>query len=178
MNRKFITITVILSLALVVFLYGKEKQWWKPKATPAEEEPKVGNEPGVGPVGPKGSTTNPTTNTQPKGNTGTGTVPAPKTTPAYFDAKDQAIKLSVLLKDFWDPNDEDEKAFDMILSYSTAQLQAVDKAWREVYPTKARNLTLYRMVDTEVVLGASRATVREKKLKVLKRMKDLGLDKI
>lgn len=176
MNRKFIKLTVILALALILFLVGKEKGWFKRK--PAGNTGIDDN--ADNPTQPTGSTNTGTGNT---GTSTTGTTKPPAgtstgntgTVPAYFDPKEQARNLQKLLGDWWDAQDQDEKAFDIILSYSTSKIKAVDKAWREIFLVTYGNPTLYRMVDTEVVLG--RASVVKKKLDCLKKLKDLGLDK-
>ena len=109
------------------------------------------------------------------GGTGTGgTGTGGGTLPASFDPKYQARNLQALLADWWDNQSQDEQAFKIILSYTDAQIKAVDKAWREIFLTVNGNPTLYRAVDTEVVLG--RASIREMKLKCLDKMKKLKLD--
>lgn len=180
MNRKFIKLTVILALALILFLVGKEKGWFKRKPTGSTGiDDNADN-----PTQPTGSI-NTGTNTG-NGNTGTSTTGTTKppagtstgntgTVPAHFDAKEQARKIHKLLSNWLDANGEDEQAFDIILSYSTSQIKAVNKAWSEIYLAVNGNNSLYRSIDTEVVLG--RATVGAKKLQCLKKLKELGLDK-
>lgn len=176
MNRKWISITVALALTLIVFLYGKENGWWKKKASTGgedvlpDETPTVSVGVGTPPMAP--------------GNTGTGTKPAPKTkTPkpigkgtgsgipsAKFNADEQARNIYKLLSSWFDSDDEDEKAFDILLDYNEVEMRAVNKRWNEVF---LGGRTMYAYVDSEVVRG--RATVLDKKLEVLKRMKNLGL---
>lgn len=181
MNRKFIKLTVILALVLILFLAGKEKGWFKRKPLGSEKIADNSTQPtgttntktntGTGNTGTSTTgTTKPPAGTS-TGNTGTGT----SSIPASFDPKYQARNLQALLSDVWDNQDQDEQAFNIVLSYTDTQAKAVDKAWREIFLVVNGNPTLYRMIDTEVVLG--RASVREKKLQCLKKLKDLGLDK-
>lgn len=176
MNRKFIKITIILAVVLILFLVGKEKGWFKRKpagstgsensdeSTPVTPTTTTGTGTGSTGTGNTGTTTRPPSNT---GNTGT--------IPAHFDPKEQATKLKNLLNDWWDAQNQDEQAFDIVLSYTDAQIKAVDKAWREMFLVVNGNPSLYRLIDTEVVLG--RASVAAKKLKCLQKLKALGLDK-
>ncbi|WP_421798473.1 hypothetical protein [Haliscomenobacter sp.] len=173
---KWMKLTVVLALALILFLVGKEKGWFKMKPT--------GNKVSDNPAEPTGTTgtsttTTPTntgtgTTTVPRttGGTTTGTTPKPKNIPG-FNPKEQANKLYSLLNKLWDWYDEDEEAFDILLSYTTEKLIAVNSAWREIFPP-GRNM--YDYINSEVV-GQSRVTVLEKKMKILKTMRNLGLDK-
>lgn len=180
---KWMKLTVVLALALVLFLVGKEKGWFKMKP--------AGNNAGDDPTEPTGTTGTGTTGNTGTGGTGTGNTGTggtrtggtgtgntgtgnTGTLPASFDPKYQARNLQALLADWWDNQSQDEQAFKIILSYTDAQIKAVDKAWREIFLTVNGNPTLYRAVDTEVVLG--RATIRDMKLKCLDKMKKLKLD--
>jgi hypothetical protein len=173
---KWIKITVILAVALIIFLVAKSRL----KRNAAAKNNGIGDDPEA----PNENTTtkNPPSNTgtipktPPKTTTGNGGSGSNTTTiPASFDPKDQAIKLKNLLANWLDADGQDEQAFKIINSYTTAQLLAVDKAWRQTYLVTNGYHTLYGAVDVEVVLG--RASVREQKLNALKKMKALGLDK-
>jgi hypothetical protein len=171
---KWIKITVILAVALIIFLVAKSRL----KRNAAAKNNGIGDDPEA----PNENTTT----KNPPSNTGTTPKTPPKTTPgnggsgsntipASFDPKDQAIKLKNLLANWLDADGQDEQAFKIINSYTSAQLIAVDKAWRQTYLVTNGYHTLYGAVDVEVVLG--RASVREQKLNALKKMKALGLDK-
>lgn len=175
MNRKWIGITVALALALIVFLYGKEKGWFKKKASTGEDVPPAENPPpsdekGTPPIPPGNKGTG--TERPPKNNPGTGTT----TKPGNFNADEQARNVHKLLANWFDYGGEDDKAFDIIGSYSDNQLKEVAKAWSKIYLFGNGNFSLYQMVDAEVVNG--RPSVMDKKIKILEKMRRLGVDKI
>lgn len=180
---KWMKLTVVLALALVLFLVGKEKGWFKmkPAGNNVSDDPTeptgttgtgtTGNT-GTGTTGTTGTgtTTAPKTNTG--SNTGTGTTPKPRKIPG-FDPKEEARKVFNLLSELFDWFDQDKKAFELLNSYTAEKLIAVNTAWREIYPI---GNNMYNYINSEQV-GEMRVDVLEMKMKILKTMRNLGLNK-